>query len=225
MKTSNYVFGKLSARRCWRSWRSSPKLTGLVRVFSLALWLSLLAAASVQAATAPTITKIYNAPGQIWGGLAGDGANLYFTTLAKNSGFTYSKVVSITATGTERWQWDNGCPQAGGNMRLVPTISPDGTRLFVGADHGKVFCLNTAMSGLNSYPNGVVWEYPPSGQPALNQPVRSEIAYDAIAPAPGGGTVAAVYFQANDGNTYSLNATTGALRWSRNTGNFTGATA
>ena len=107
-------------------------------------------------------------------------------------------------------------------MRLVPTISPDGTRLFVGADHGKVFCLNTGMSGVNSYPQGVVWEYPPAGQPALSQPVRSEIAYDPVAPASGGGTVAAVYFHANDGYVYSLNATTGALRWSHNTGNLNG---
>ncbi|MBI2926169.1 MAG: PQQ-binding-like beta-propeller repeat protein [Verrucomicrobia bacterium] len=189
---------------------------------ALAIALSLLTAANNHGATAPTITKIYDAPGQIWGGLAGDGSNLYFATLAKSSGWTYSKVVSITATGTERWQWDNGCPLAGGNMRLVPTISPDGTRLFVGADHGKVFCLNTTMSGINSYPQGVVWEYPASGQPALSQPVRSEIAYDPVAPAPGGGTVAAVYFHANDGYTYSINATTGAFRWSYNTGNLSG---
>jgi probable HAF family extracellular repeat protein len=191
----------------------------------LPLCAALAAAAAVYGAAPPTITKIYDAPGQIWGGLAGDGSNLYCTTLAKNSGWTYSKVVSITATGSERWQWDNGCPLAGGNMRLVPTISPDGTRLLVGADHGKVFCLNTAMSGVNSYPQGVVWEYPPAGQPALSQPVRSEIAYDPVAPASGGGTVAAVYFQANDGYTYSLNATTGALRWGHNTGNLNGPPA
>jgi len=156
MKTCKYLFGKLSVRGR-RDWPSlgpaglSLKLTCLSRVLSLLLWLSLLAAASVQAAPAPTITKIYDAPGQIWGGLAGDGNNLYLTTLAKSSGFTYSKVVSITATGTERWQWDNGCPQAGGNMRLVPTISPDGTRLWLGADHGKVFCLDTTLSGSLSY--------------------------------------------------------------------------
>src|SRR2546425_174814 len=216
MKTCKYLFGKLSVRRRrrWSPWRSSPNLTELVRVFSL---LSLLVAASVQGATAPTITKIYDAPGQIWGGMAGDGTNLYFTTLAKNSGSTYSKVVSLTAAGAERWTpWDNGTPLAAGNMRMTPTISPDGTRLYVGADHGKVYCLDTTVSP----PQRLIWQYPPSS--TLTQPVRSEIAYDAVAPAPGGGTVAAVYFQANDGNTYSLNATTGALRWSRNTGNLNG---
>ena len=50
----------------------------------------------------------------------------------------------------------------------------------------------------------------------------TKIAYDSVAPVSGGGTVAAVYFQANDGYTYSLNALTGALRWQRNTGNLNG---
>lgn len=56
-----------------------------------------------RAAPPPTITKIYDAPGQIWGGLAGDGSNLYLTTLAKNSGWTFSQVVSISASGSFRW--------------------------------------------------------------------------------------------------------------------------
>lgn len=99
-----------------------------------------------QAASPPTITRIYAAPGQIQGGLSGDGSNLYFTTLAKNTGWTYSLVVSITSTGTERWTWNNDCPLAGGNMRMTPTINSAGTRLFIGADHGKVFCLDTATS-------------------------------------------------------------------------------
>src|SRR3989442_217462 len=132
------------------------------------------------AAPAPTITKIYDAPGQIWGGLAGDGNNLYFTTLAKNSGSTYSKVVSLTAAGAERWTpWDNGTPLAAGNMRMTPTISPDGTRLYVGADHGKVYCLDTTVSP----PQRLIWQFPP--QPSTQcQQVRSATAYDTIAPVP-----------------------------------------
>lgn len=94
----------------------------------------------------PTITKICDAPGQIWGGLAGDGSNPHFTTLAKNTGWTCSQVISITASSSFRWNWDKGCPLAGGNISTVPTINPAGTRLFVAADHGKVFCLDTAVS-------------------------------------------------------------------------------
>ncbi len=101
-------------------------------------------------------------------------------------------------------------------MRMVPTVNNTGTRLFVAADGGKVFCLDTAVNP----PQRLIWQYPPSS--SLTHPVRSGIAYDPVAPQAGGGTEEAVYFQANNGYTYSLNAVTGALRWLRNTGNVGG---
>jgi outer membrane protein assembly factor BamB len=167
------------------------------------------AATSAQAQTPPTIAKIYTAPGQISGGLASDGTgNLYFATLENPSTGARSKVISINSAGTQRWQWDS--PVAGANMRMVPTLSPDGTRLFVPSDQGKVFALNTANGSL-------VWQYPPSGN--LTAPVRAEIAYDPQAPQSIGGTVPTIYFHANDGYLYSINATTGAYRWRAYTAN------
>ena len=184
---------------------------------ALVMWCLINPVLTGHAAPPPTITKIYDAPGQIWGGLAGDGSNLYFTTLAKNTGWTFSQVVSITASGSFRWSWDNGCPLAGGNMRTVPTINPAGTRLFVAADHGKVFCPDTAVSPSQR----IIWQYPPTSTFTL--PVRSGIAYDAVAPKPGGGTEEAVYFQGNNGYVYSLRASDGGYRWGYDTGNLRAA--
>ena len=101
-------------------------------------------------------------------------------------------------------------------MRMVPTINSAGTRLYVGVDQGRVLCLNTALNPVQR----VSWSWTMSGQ--TTYPVRSGIAYDPVAPKAGGGTEEAIYFQANDGWTYSLNAATGAVRWQQNTGNFGG---
>jgi probable HAF family extracellular repeat protein len=173
---------------------------------------------AASAAPAPAITRIFEAPGPVSGGLAGDGSNLYFTTLAKRlpgGGWNYSQVISLTDSGSLRWAWNNDRQGPGGNMRMVPTINETGSRLFVGTDHGKVFCMDTAVSP----PQRVVWQWQMSG---TVYPVRSGIAYDPTAPKAGGGTEPAVYFQANDGQTYSLNATTGAVRWQQDTGNLYG---
>jgi len=57
---------------------------------------------AASAAPAPAITRIFEAPGPVSGGLAGDGSNLYFTTLAKQQpggGWNYSQVISLTDSG------------------------------------------------------------------------------------------------------------------------------
>ncbi|MBK9140084.1 MAG: PQQ-binding-like beta-propeller repeat protein [Verrucomicrobia bacterium] len=144
---------------------------------------------------------------------------MYFTTLARfiNGSWTYSQVISLEANGGVRWSWNSDSAGKPGNMRMVPTINSAGTRLYVGTDQGKVFCLDTAASAMNR----MIWQYTlPSGQ--TNCEVRSGIAYDPVAPKAGGGTEEALYFQANDGYTYSLNAVSGTLRWRQNTGNLGG---
>src|SRR5206468_3351286 len=83
------------------------------------------------------------------------------------SGTTFSQVISRDANGGPLWEWNNGVSQAAGNMRMVPTISPDGTRLFVGADLGKVFCLDTTLSP----PQRLIWQFPAA---PLSGPVRPE---------------------------------------------------
>lgn len=90
-------------------------------------------------------------------------------------------------------------------IHTIPTLSPGGESLFIGADDGKCFCLD-ALSG------SVVWSYQvPTGS---DRRIRSGVAYDAYAP---NGT--AVYFHCFNGYLYALNADTGALKWSTATGN------
>lgn len=101
-------------------------------------------------------------------------------------------------------------------MRMVPALNSTGTRLYVGTDHGRVYCLDTTVNPSQR----VIWWWQMPGSTVY--PIRSAIAYDPAAPKLGGGTEEAIYFQANDGHTYSLNAVTGAQRWSRNTGNLGG---
>lgn len=92
-------------------------------------------------------------------------------------------------------------------MCTVPAINPAGTRLFVAADHDKVFCLDTVVNPAQR----VIWEYPPYLD-RFSLPVRSGIAYDPVAPKPGGGTVEAIYFQNHSGHTFSLRASDGGFR-------------
>ena len=150
------------------------------------------------------------------GGMASDSSGkLYFTVRSKAQNDSEAQVVSLTSAGAFNWKWKSPCNNTLGNMMNVPTLSPDGTRLFIGSDQGRIYCLNTTLADNQSdHLLRIVWRFPLANQSALNGAIRSGVAHNQNAP---GG--AAIYFLANDGKVYALDPITGLSRWTTAQGN------
>lgn len=192
---------------------------GLPRVTSVILLAaSALTASHSFAATPPAATQIYTTAGSgqatIHGGTATYGAsgNIYFATLSVPALGVPSKVIAIDANGVTKWEYPAPAATAAHDMYAIPALNANGTRLYIGSDAGRFYCLDTVTTNSD---NRLVWQYPPEASPALPNKIRSGAAIDPMAPL--GPTV---YFHCNDGKLYALNADTGVQRWSpRNTGN------
>lgn len=135
------------------------------------------------------------------GGVAiGSSGRVYLAGIAAN-GKGYLRAYS----SGKQLLWSTYLPGVEPPIHSVPTLSPGGESLYIGADDGKCYCLD-ALSG------SVVWSYQvPTG---ADRRIRSGVAYDAYAP-----NGAAVYFHCFNGYLYALNAGNGTLRWSAATGN------
>lgn len=152
------------------------------------------------------MTNIFTSSGAVHGGLAAapDGA-VFFTTLA--SGANTAKLTALNSTDTVRWTW-SAPSGAQHNMYAIPSYDSTQNRVFVGSDAGIFYCFNASNGQIVWSPTVVVSTNP------KRRRIRSGAALDLSHPS--GPTV---YFQANDGYLYALDAADGSLRWKRPTGN------
>ncbi len=184
----------------------------LRRLWRLPLLAAFVSNLLLQAANPPTVSLAYNpspaAP--IQGGLTvGNSGSLFFATLG--NGTDNPKIIGLNSSHAQLWTpYDLG---AGAKVLGTPSVSPDGTKLYVGTDDGRLICLNTAtglaLSGFTTYTVPGTGDRKIRCTPALNFNSAQV------------GSEGAVYFHCNDGQLYALNATTGALLsgWPVNTGN------
>lgn len=176
----------------------------------LGLWLGgLLAGLSAMGQTPPTIqiayTTVGNAPIAA-GTSVGNSGNLYLATLGSAS--QVPEVIALNSTHSVLWRRSLTAAQV---VWGVPTVSPDGTTIYFVTDAGTVHALETTggnnKSGFTTYQVASAPDVRIRCTPALN--------VDTVQT--GGSKV--LYFHANDGNLYAINADTGALIWARATGN------
>jgi probable HAF family extracellular repeat protein len=161
----------------------------------------LLAAGSLRAASPPSVTVVATGLGTVKGGVAiGSSGRVYIAGIAPN-GKGYLRAYD----SANQALWFTYLPGTEPPIHAIPTLSPGGESLYIGADDGRCYCVD-ALSG------AVSWSYQvPVG---TDRRIRSGVAYDAFAP-----NGAVVYFQCFNGYLYALSASTGALRWSAITDN------
>ena len=155
----------------------------------------------MHAASSPSVTVVASGLGLVKGGVAiGNSGRVYISGVTANG-----KGYLAAFSSGNQLLWSTYLPGVEPPIHAIPTLSPGGESLYIGADDGKFYCLD-ALSG------AVVWSYQvPVG---TDRRIRSGAAYDANAP-----NGAAVYFHCFNGFLYALNAGTGALKWTAATAN------
>lgn len=169
---------------------------------------ALQAQGTISAPTMLEVTAVTNRLGPIYGGvaLAKSTGNYYVSALASNS--VPAQIRAWRSNNSVLWAWGltNISGSANGSY-LVPTLSADGTNVYVGTELGVVYCLDatTADPSGSYYSNRIRW------QTNLSYKIRSQLALSSD------GTV--LYVRTADTNStthsklFALNAITGASVW------------
>jgi probable HAF family extracellular repeat protein len=182
-----------------------------IQTFASATALWFVAVVTGIAGTPPPVTLAYTTPGgaPVQGGVTlGNSGSLFLTTLQTEN--LTPKLISLSASHTTQWVLDLGM---GGQVLAPPSVSPNGTRLYLGNDAGRMLCVDpttgTLVFNVQLTTSG---DRRIRSTPSINMNTAQV------------GAAGAVYYHANDGWLYGLNASTGATLpgWPVSTGNIGG---
>lgn len=153
--------------------------------------------------------------GPIFGGvtLASNG-RFFVSTRASSS--VPAKVRAYNANETVKWTWSPPGAVAGNASQdffRSPVLHPDGQRLYVAGENGRVYCL--AANSSNPSDPTVYWQWPPVGQNPIGR-VRAQLSLDISSD----GQRNYLYVHSDDGWVYQLQVNlTAPFTWKRQTFN------